>query len=45
MKGVLAVAAHVNVVKPQTIAVEYRDAANLEAEGAPKASALVQFNG
>ncbi|KAI9496257.1 tRNA synthetases class I, catalytic domain-containing protein [Zychaea mexicana] len=43
--GVLAVAAQVNMAKPQTVAVEYRDAANLEAEGANKAAALIKYNG
>ncbi|KAI9248794.1 tRNA synthetases class I, catalytic domain-containing protein [Phascolomyces articulosus] len=43
--GALAVAAQVNMAKPQTVAVEYRDAANLEAEGAGKATALIKYNG
>ncbi|KAI7850562.1 tRNA synthetases class I, catalytic domain-containing protein [Circinella umbellata] len=43
--GALAVAAQVNMAKPQTVAVEYRDAANLEAEGAGKAAALIKYNG
>ena len=33
------------MAKPQTVAVEYRDAANLEAEGAGKAAALIKYNG
>ncbi|KAJ8660549.1 glutamate-tRNA ligase [Lichtheimia ornata] len=43
--GALAVAAQVNMAKPQTVAVEYRDAANLQAEGAAKATALIKYNG
>ncbi|KAI9318637.1 tRNA synthetases class I, catalytic domain-containing protein [Dichotomocladium elegans] len=41
----LAVAAQINMSKPQTVAVEYRDAATLEGEGAGKATALIKFNG
>lgn len=43
--GALAVAAQVNMAKPQTVAVEYRDAANLQADGAAKATALIKYNG
>ncbi|KAF7724901.1 hypothetical protein EC973_000560 [Apophysomyces ossiformis] len=41
--GILAVAAHLNTVKPGAISVEYRDAKNLATEGAN--NALVTYNG
>ncbi|KAI8150381.1 tRNA synthetases class I, catalytic domain-containing protein [Fennellomyces sp. T-0311] len=43
--AVLAIAAQVNMAKPQTVAVEYRDAANLEGEGVGKVAAVIKYNG